>query len=121
MHNHTINPRLPHQSPETQPAAAQLHSHAIHTMGDLHTGQHWIPPEHFPATLRPYLHHILTNPNQPAPSRLIHPGQTWHVSPAPTNYAPRTLFEILHTQNPQGHHHIRPWHPVNPHSHKQPL
>ena len=46
MDAHTQDPRLPHQHPETQPAAAQLHSHAIHTVGDLHTGQHWIPPEH---------------------------------------------------------------------------
>ena len=52
MNNHTLNPRLPHQSPETQPAAAQLHSHAIHTMGDLHTGQEWIPLDHLPVALR---------------------------------------------------------------------
>ena len=48
--DHTQDPRLPHQYPETQPAAAQLYS-----------------------------------------------------------------------QNPQGYHHIRPWRPVNPHLHTQPL
>jgi hypothetical protein len=67
MDAHSQDPRLPHQHPETQPAAAQLHSHAIHTVGDLHTGQHWIPSEHLPATLRPYLQAILAQPNQPAP------------------------------------------------------
>jgi hypothetical protein len=121
MDAHSQDPRLPHQHPETQQAAAQLHSHAIHTVGDLHTGKHWIPSEHLPATLRPYLQAILAQPNQPAPPRPIHPGQTWHVSPAPPEYAPRTIFEILHSQNPQGYYHVRPWRPVNPHSHTQPL
>jgi len=118
---HTQAPRLPHQYPELQPAAAQLHAHAIHTTGDLHTGQHWIPPEQLPATLRPYLHDILTNSDHLTPARLLHPGQTWHVTPTPPNHTPRTIFEILHTQNPQGHHHLRSWRPINPHSHTQPL
>jgi hypothetical protein len=112
---------LTHRNCVPQAPAAQLHAHAIHTVGDLHTEQHWIPPEHLPATLRPYLQAILTNPNHPAPARPIHPGQTWHVSSTPPNHAPRTVFKNLHSQSHQGHHHLRPWRPVNPHSHTQPL
>ena len=73
-------------------------------MGDLHTGQHWIPPERLPATLRPYLHDILTDSNHPAPARLFHPGQTWHVNPthrttphAPSlkSYTPKTTKDTI--------------------------
>ena len=88
MDDHTLDPRLPHQYPETQPAAAQLHSHAIHTVGDLHTGQHWSPPEHLPATLRPYLQAILANPTHPAPRTPNPPKPNLARKPSPTKLRP---------------------------------
>ena len=78
-------------------------------------------PEHFPAALRTQLQPILQGSPQPAPDRPIHPGQFWHLSPALQQYPARTIYEILPDPGPPGHHRARPWLPMNPHSHLNPV
>jgi hypothetical protein len=78
-------------------------------------------PEHFPAALRTQLQPILQGTPQPAPDRPIHPGQFWHLSPTLQQHPARTIYEILPDPGPLGHHHARPWLPMNPHSHLNPV
>ena len=78
-------------------------------------------PDHFPAALRPHLQSILQGPPQTAPDRPIHSGQFWHLSPTLQQHPARTIYEILPDKGHQGHHYVRPWLPMNPHSHLNPV
>ena len=69
--------------------------------GDLHTGQQWMTPDHFPAALRTQLQPILQGPPQPIPDRHIHPGQFWHLSPALQQQLARTIYEIFTDRDPK--------------------
>jgi hypothetical protein len=102
-------------------SADQLHQHANTTLGDLHNGQQWILPNHFPAALRAHLQPLFHRPPQPAPDHLIHPGQFWHLSPAIHQQPARTIYEILPDPGPQGRICARPRLPMNPHSHLNPV
>jgi len=98
------------------------HQHALTMVGDLHTGQQWMTPDHFPMAIRTQLHPILHGPPQPAPVRYLHPGQFWHLSPpALPQHPARTIYEILPDKGPHGQHYARPWLPMNPHSHLNPV
>ena len=52
-------PSIMTSCPTLAPIADQLHHHAITTVGDLHTGQEWMPLDHLPVALRTQLHPIL--------------------------------------------------------------
>ena len=78
-------------------------------------------PDHFPAALRTQLQPILQGPPQPNPDRPIYQGQFWHLSPTLQQHPARTIYEILSSQEPNGQHHARPWFPMNPHSHLNPV
>ena len=53
--NATGAPSIITSCPTLAPLAEQLHQHAITMLGDLHTGQQWMTPDHFPEALRPQL------------------------------------------------------------------
>ena len=105
--NATEPPSIITSCPTLTPLADQLHQHAITMLGDLHTGQQWMTPDHFPAALRPQLQLILQGLTQTAPARHIHSGQFWHLSPALQQHPARTIYEILPDQGHQGHHYVR--------------
>ena len=109
--NATGTPSIITSCPTVAPIAEQLHQHAITMLGDLHTGQQWMTPDHLPAALRPQLQPILQGPTQPAPDRHIHSGQFWHLSPALQQHPARTIYEI----NPVPGD-TYSWTPVAPHS-----
>ena len=117
----TVTPSIITSCPTLAPSAEQLHQHAITMLGDLHTGQQWMPLDHFSTTLRPQLQPILQGPTQTAPDRPIHSGQFWHLSPTLQQHPARTIDEILPDKRHQGHHYVRPWLPMNPHSHLNPV
>ena len=74
-----------------------------------------------PVALQTQLHPILQGPPQLTPARPIHQGQFWHLTPTPQQHPARTIYEVLPIPGPHGHQQARPWFPMNPHSHLNPV